>query len=105
MASPRGSSRPASPRSDGGRLAAAIGPAIGPCCYEVGPEVAERFDSDLAANGVLDLWAAAERRLRAAGVERVERVDLCTRCNPDLFFSHRRQGPRRGTQGVLGLVA
>jgi copper oxidase (laccase) domain-containing protein len=43
--------------------------------------------------------------LRAAGVERVERVDLCTRCHPELFFSHRRDGRARGVQGVLGAVA
>lgn len=89
----------------GGRLAAAIGPAVGPCCYEVGPEVSERFDVDLTRGRLLDLWTAAERALRAAGVAAIERVDLCTRCNPDLFFSHRRQGPTRGTQGVVGLVA
>jgi YfiH family protein len=89
----------------GGALAAAIGPAIGPCCYQVGPEVAERFDDDLTRDGVLDLWTATERALHRAGVDRVERVDLCTRCNPELFFSHRRQGPVRGTQGVVGLVA
>jgi len=88
----------------GGPLAAAVGPAIGPCCYEVGPEVAERFDPDLTRGGVLDLWTAAERALRRAGVARVDRVDLCTRCNPDRFFSHRRQGPVRGAQGVVGLV-
>jgi YfiH family protein len=89
----------------GGRLAAIVGPAIGPCCYEVGPEVAERFDSDLTKGRVLDLWAASERALRRAGVVRVDRVDLCTRCNEELFFSHRRQGPIRGAQGVVGLVA
>jgi YfiH family protein len=88
----------------GGRLAAAVGPAIGPCCYEVGPEVAARFDPDLTRGRILDLWSAAERALRRAGVEAVERVDLCTRCNPELFFSHRRQGPIRGAQGVVGLV-
>ncbi|HET7044385.1 MAG TPA: polyphenol oxidase family protein [Gaiellaceae bacterium] len=89
----------------GGRLAACVGPAAGPCCYEVGPEVSERFDADLTRGRLLDLWSAAERALRAAGVEQVERVDLCTRCNPDLFFSHRRQGMPRGCQGVVGLVA
>jgi YfiH family protein len=88
----------------GGRLAAAVGPAIGPCCYEVGPEVAGRFDDDLTRDGILDLWTAAERALRSAGVDRVDRVDVCTRCNPDRFFSHRRQGPVRGAQGVVGLV-
>jgi copper oxidase (laccase) domain-containing protein len=86
-------------------LAAVIGPAIGPCCYEVGPEVSELFDNDLSVDGKLDLWSAAERALRAAGVERVERVDLCTRDYPQLFFSHRRDGRARGVQGVIGAVA
>jgi YfiH family protein len=88
-----------------GPLAAVIGPAIGPCCYEVGPEVSELFDDDLTANGKLDLWVAADRALRAAGVERVERIDLCTRDYPELFFSHRRDGRARGVQGVIGAIA
>jgi polyphenol oxidase len=88
-----------------GRAAAVVGPSVGPCCYEVGPEVAARFDADLTNDGILDLWSAAERALRRAGVEVVERVDLCTRCNPELFFSHRRSGPARGAQGVIGAVA
>lgn len=90
-------------------LRAMIGPAIGPCCYEVGPEVAEtftaRFGPGLLAGRNLDLWSAGERALRAAGVDRVECIDLCTRCNPDLFFSERRQGKPRGTHGVIGLVS
>jgi polyphenol oxidase len=88
-----------------GSKAAVIGPAIGPCCYEVGPEVSKRFDADLTRAGKLDLWSAAERALRAAGVERVERVDLCTRDHPELFFSHRRDGGARGVQGVIGALA
>jgi hypothetical protein len=89
----------------GGGDAAVVGPAIGPCCYEVGPEVSERFDADLTRDRRLDLWTAAERLLRACGVARVDRVDLCTRCNPDLFFSHRRDGKPRGVQGVIGALA
>lgn len=89
----------------GGRLAAAVGPAIGPCCYEVGPEVAERFEPTLRRGRNLDLWSAAERRLRAAGCASVERLDLCTHCNPDLFFSYRRDGKPYGGQGVLAYVA
>lgn len=89
----------------GESLAAVVGPAIGPCCYEVGPEVSSLFDDDLTVNGKLDLWSAAERALRAAGVARVERVDLCTRDYPQLFFSHRRDGRARGVQGVIGAVA
>jgi len=89
----------------GGTLAACVGPAIGPCCYEVGTEVAALFDADLVAGRKLDLWGAAERALRAAGVDTVERTDLCTRCHPELFFSHRRDGRARGVQGVVGAVA
>jgi polyphenol oxidase len=89
----------------GGETAAVIGPAIGPCCYEVGEEVASRFDPDLDVGGHLDLWEAAERALRRAGVGSVERLDLCTCCNPELFFSHRRDGWARGVQGMIGAVA
>ena len=93
----------------GGTLAAAIGPAIGPCCYEVGEEVATpyraRFGAEIMRGRKLDLWQAAERVLRDAGVERVERFDLCTACNPELFFSHRRDGKPRGVQGVLARVS
>jgi YfiH family protein len=78
--------------------AAVLGPCIGPCCYEVGPEVLEAFgELDGVADGrMLDLRAVAEAQLRAAGVEHVEHVDMCTSCNPDLFFSHRRD---RGVTG------
>ncbi len=88
-----------------GAKAAMVGPAVGPCCYDVGAEVAALFDADLTAGGKLDLWSAAERALRAAGIESVHRADLCTRCHPELFFSHRRSGRARGVQGVVGAVA
>jgi len=82
---------------------AAVGPGIGRCCYEVGPEVLEPF-SDLegvALGRMLDLRAVAEARLRRAGVERVEHVDLCTSCRPDLLFSHRRDDGVTGRQSGL----
>jgi YfiH family protein len=92
-----------------GTTHAAIGPAIGPCCYEVGAEVSEPFAAaygdDLVRGRKLDLWTAAERALREAGVDEVARFDLCTFCNPDLFFSHRRTGKPRGVQGVIARVA
>jgi polyphenol oxidase len=92
-----------------GKLAAAIGPAIGPCCYEVGEEVAapfrERFGDDVVNARRLDLWTSAERALLAAGVERVERFDRCTYCEPETFFSHRRDAGRTGRQGVIAYVA
>jgi YfiH family protein len=89
----------------GGRVRAMVGPSIGPCCYEVGDDVASRFAPDLRHARNLDLWTAAERLLRSAGCERVERLDLCTHCNPDLFFSYRRDGKPYGGQGVLAYVA
>jgi polyphenol oxidase len=81
--------------------AAAIGPGIGSCCYEVGDEVRNQFDARFANGRMLDLRAVAEDRLRAAGVERIEHVDLCTSCREDLFFSHRRDGGVTGRQGGL----
>jgi polyphenol oxidase len=93
----------------GGTPRAAVGPAIGPCCYEVGPEVADpfrrRFGPDVVSGRMLDLWTAAERALREAGVATIERFDVCTSCNPELFFSHRRDAGVTGRQGVVGIVA
>ena len=88
----------------GGVDAACVGPGIGPCCYEVGPEVAVRFDADLTNDRRLDLWTAAERLLRRAGAGVVDRLDLCTACNPEVFFSHRRDRGVTGRQGVVGVV-
>ena len=93
----------------GGGVRAALGPAIGPCCYEVGAEVAEPFARAFGPGVLhgrnLDLWGAAEQALRGAGVEAVERFELCTACNAELFFSHRRTGKPRGVQGVIARVA
>lgn len=84
-----------------GPVHAAIGPGAGGCCYEVGPEVAERFP-DWALDGrLLDLKAVAAARLRAAGVAEVLDVGRCTMCEPDVFFSHRVSGPVTGRQGGL----
>jgi YfiH family protein len=89
-------------------FAAVVGPTIGPCCYEVGEDVATpfqaRFGDEIVTDRKLDLWTAAEQAALDAGASTVERLDLCTRCNADLFFSERRTGRPRGTQGVLGLV-
>jgi polyphenol oxidase len=93
----------------GGAVAAMVGPGIGPCCYEVGEEVADpfrrAFGFGLYRDGKLDLWSAAERALRTAGCARVDRVDICTACSPKRFFSHRRDGGVTGRQGVLGLIS
>jgi len=92
----------------GGKLAAAVGPGIGPCCYEVGDEIADayraRFGTAAVRGRNLDLWTVTEQILRAAGVTSVERLDVCTSCNAE-FFSHRRDGGVTGRQGVIGYVA
>ena len=88
--------------------AAAIGPGIGPCCYEVGSEVLELFGDlgeGVADGRMLDLAEVTRRRLRAAGAVRIESAGLCTSCEPDLFFSHRRDGERSGRQGGFVWIA
>jgi YfiH family protein len=82
---------------------AAIGPGIGQCCYEVGDEVLEAFASyeGVADGRMLNLRAIAEQQLRSAGIEKVEHVDYCTSCSPDLFFSHRRDNGVTGRQGGM----
>jgi polyphenol oxidase len=91
-----------------GPLTAAIGPGIGACCYEVGEEVAgpfrARFGADLVVDGRLDLGGATERALQEAGVASVERSSHCTACEPELFFSHRRDRGRTGRQGVIATI-
>jgi YfiH family protein len=90
-----------------GATAAAIGPGIGPCCYEVGPEVLDAFSGlgdGIAADRMLDLPEVARRLLAGAGVDAVESSDLCTSCEPELFFSHRRDAGRTGRQAGLAWI-
>jgi len=88
-----------------GATDAAVGPSIGPCCYEVGQEVLDAFaglGGGVVSGRMLDLAEVAERLLVGAGVERVDRAGLCTSCEPGLFFSHRRDAGRTGRQaGVV----
>jgi YfiH family protein len=81
--------------------AAAIGPGIGPCHYEVGEEVLEAFaplGEGITDGHMLDLRVVAHRLLERAGVERIEVSELCTSCEEELFFSHRRDGADTGRQ-------
>lgn len=82
--------------------AAAIGPGIGSCCYEVGDEVLAEFAhlGQVASGRLLDLIEVAERLLHRAGVVDIDVAGLCTACRGDLFFSHRRDGGL-GRQGGL----
>jgi len=97
-------------------LVVAIGPSIGPCCYEVDAPVIERFEAAFpggweawvtargAGKWMLDLWRANRDQLAAAGVpsERIELLGLCTGCRPDLLFSYRRE---RGAGRLLTVAA
>jgi YfiH family protein len=96
----------------GVRVAAALGPGIGPCCYEVGEEVAQAFaerghGAEVLGNGRLDLAAAITAELQSGGVAQgdVASCGLCTSCNPELFFSHRRDGGRTGRQAGLAWLS
>ena len=86
-------------RAGASRVAAAVGPGAGPCCYEVGDEVRATFGT---RGRTVDLKAIARGQLAAAGVEEVHDVGLCTMCDPGRFFSHRRDGGVTGRQaGVV----
>ena len=91
-----------------GRTKAVLGPAIGPCCFEVSEEVAatfrRRFGRQVVNGRKVNLWLAAERALAAAGCSGAERIELCTSCHPELFFSHRRDQGQTGRQGVIGAI-
>jgi YfiH family protein len=82
-----------------------IGPAIGPCCYEVGEEVAEQIAAASTPEAVvphpggrphLDLLRAATHQLQAAGVADVTALPLCTRCETARLSSYRREGKGAG---------
>lgn len=111
-------------------LVAAVGPSIGPCCYEVGSEVIDAvaaafpdhaeellLEPDMASAGSFrasvnedqkhfDLWGANELVLRAAGVreDRIETSRLCTSCRTDLFYSHRAEKGRTGRFGGIVML-
>lgn len=95
---------------DPGRVVAALGPAIGGCCYEVPGDLADAVAADVPdaratttwGTPALDLPAAVVAQLEAAGVRRIERHGACTRCHADRWFSHRAD-PRGGRQA--GVVA
>jgi hypothetical protein len=90
-----------------GATAAAIGPCIGPCCYQVADEVLARFqplEDGVADGGMLDLPEVARRLLAGAGIERIDSSGLCTSCEAELFYSHRRDGGRTGRQAGLAWI-
>ena len=97
--------------SDPKDIVACIVPSICRDCYEVGPEVAEAFENAFEpakhseileekpdGKFLLDLWRANAIVMEEAGIlpERIHMTDICTHCNPELLYSHRRTGERRG---------
>lgn len=106
-------SRAAAFFEDAGRATAAIGPAIGPCHYEVGPEVVSAVEAGSPGGAVverragstaLDLRRTAARGLAACGVGEVEATEMCTACDPARFYSHRRDG-RTGRHAMVAVRA
>ena len=85
------------------RPVAAVGPGIGPCCYEVGGDVLRAFSAlgGAVRGRALDLRAVIAHKLAAAGVVVADQVEHCTSCRADLYFSHRRDGGVTGRQAGL----
>lgn len=96
-------------------IRAAIGPGIGACCFEVGPEVVAAAEALLHAplgararpradgKALLDLKGVNARRLVQLGVPagQITVSDACTMCRPDVFWSHRATDGRRGVQAAV----
>jgi YfiH family protein len=88
-------------------VGAAIGPGIGPCCYEVSGDVRARFSAafgeGVVRGAAVDLAASARVALTAAGVPptAIHTVECCTRCEDERYFSHRGSGGRCGRQAGL----
>jgi len=101
--------------TDAGELIAAIGPAIGGCCYEVGEDVAGNFRKHPAAlspsgnegKSYLDLPKVVREQLVAAGIseENIESSGVCTACEVERFFSYRQEGGCSGRfMSMISLV-
>lgn len=103
--------------SDPGNIIAGIGPSIGRCCFEVDTPVFEVFSSECPEFDTacytkrgekydLDLWEINRRIMMTAGVTaaHITVTDLCTKCHPTVFWSHRVTGANRGSLAAfLGL--
>ncbi|WP_101697979.1 peptidoglycan editing factor PgeF [Clostridium minihomine] len=98
-------------------LLAAVGPSIGPCCYEVDDVVRDQVmqHEDLiplelmkelgGGKYLLDLWECNRRILVLSGIpdQNITVGEVCTKCHPELFFSHRLMGDKRG--GMTAMMA
>ncbi len=101
---------------DPAEILVGIGPSIGPCCFEVGQDVFEPFQKEFkgwASTIILpaaseekrfvDLWEANEATLIESGVtpQHITVTDICTKCHPEFYHSHRHAGNARGTQAAF----
>lgn len=85
---------------DPSKVRAYIGPGIRQCCYEVSEEIAGEFAGKFGGRVVdgrmLSLAGAIRANLHEVGVTEVHDLGLCTGCRTDLFYSHRKEGPKTG---------
>ena len=98
--------------TDPAELRAAIGPCIGPCCFETGPEVPEAMRAALGEAAEASIRPAGDKYyvnlkelnrlwLTRCGVERIDVSPDCTHCQPDRFWSHRHTGFDRGSLAAI----
>lgn len=99
-------------------LIAAIGPSIGKCCFQVDDPVVNLFRKQIAfADDIIfedpteegkykiDLWETNRRLMADCGVKNIEIAGLCTMCDTQRFYSHRKMGEKRGVMaGVMTLI-
>jgi hypothetical protein len=101
--------------SDPKDIRAAIGPAIGPCCYEVDDKVVGPLGDAIGGveglvtphgkgKWLLDLWKANEAILVGAGLvnHNIDTLGMCTSCNSGMFYSYRSEGQKTGR--MMGIV-
>ena len=85
---------------EAGGIRAYVGPCIRGCCYEVSEKLAEefarKFGPEVVSGRYLSLPAAIRADLERSGVGEIHDLGLCSGCRPDLFYSHRKQGPLTG---------
>ena len=89
-----------------------MGPSIRQCCFEIGPEVSNKFPIDCLIKGdrdrsFLDLQQVVTNQLIGSKVleKHIFSSEECTKCNPEKYFSYRRSGSKAGRMiGVIGLT-
>lgn len=94
----------------------AIGPSIGVCCFEVDTPVVDEFNEKLPFSQKyikkcdygedkykIDLWQINKEIMIKSGIkeENIDVTTICTKCNPDLFYSHRNMGLERGSMAAF----